>query len=213
MTFRFFRAVTGKQPTMKHPNYLYLFLLMALLATACGNDDDDMMEPTPREAIENFVGDTLLMTLREFDFRFVEGTDRLDFAGTYAIDSMQLVATNIAGANFDLYYNPVTITLDQLMPETQTLNLESESFPGEPEATYYTASGNRFNTFARIAARVEGADIILLTAISATVMPDGLEDLQYTLIMLDDGGDPNQALIEVGQGRLFIDRDGLAERQ
>ena len=198
---------------MRPSSYLYLFLLLALLATACGNDDDDLMDPTPRETIENFVGDTLLMTLEEFNFRFVEGTANLDFAGTYTIDTMELAATNIAGDRIGNNFLPTTLTMDQLMRDMQTLNLESEAFPGEPEATYFTSMGDRFNAFARIAARLEGADIILLVAISAAVMPDGLEDLQYAIIMLDDGGDPNNALIEVGQGRMFIDRDGLAVRE
>ena len=47
---------------------------------------------------------------------------------------------------------------------------------------------------------------------SGTMTDKGIKDLHRVIIMLDDGGDPLNDLMENGKGRLIRDSDGLSER-
>jgi hypothetical protein len=42
--------------------------------------------------------------------------------------------------------------------------------------------------------------------------PSGISNLLFAFVMIDDNGDPNDELIEIGHGRLFYDSDDISER-
>lgn len=65
----------------------------------------------------------------------------------------------------------------------------------------------------RSRADIGNARPIILYAISGTIAEGGITNAQYSLLMLDDDGDPDDILIENSEGRLFVDKDGTAARQ
>jgi hypothetical protein len=50
------------------------------------------------------------------------------------------------------------------------------------------------------------------TVISGTLTSDGIENFQYSFIMLEKSSDPSKCIVEVNTYRIFEDVDGLAEK-
>ena len=57
-----------------------------------------------------------------------------------------------------------------------------------------------------------GHEFLQTDVYSGTLEPDGIRNLQRSVFMVDDKGDPNDDYIENGQGRLVKDGDGFSER-
>ncbi|OAV42571.1 hypothetical protein [Lewinella sp. 4G2] len=205
---------------MVRPHYLLLFLLLPFLAIACADDDDDAtpggknLLPGSTEAVCAFVGETSFATLESFGFDFNEGTDPLDFTGTFLMDLLVQETSNIPGDTRDGDgFNTALFTFSDLEPASRSLRFRSTNEDAETTDTYYTTSGDDFTVVARLTYTLGSANPTQLYAISGTLTPDGLQNPQYAIIILDDDGDPGNVLLDVGLGRLLIDEDGLAVRR
>jgi hypothetical protein len=72
--------------------------------------------------------------------------------------------------------------------------------------------GNKFTIYAKVTStRANGTKSDLAQVYSGEITDTGIKDFHYSLFMLDDYGDPNDELIEIGEGRVFHDSDGFSE--
>ena len=197
-------------------NFRFLpLLLLGLLAFRCDNDNDDTPAFSQADVI-NFTTPRAHTALTNLGFNFVVGTDELDIAGTYTVDTMLLAATTVVGDEpIGTTFLSPDLSFANLRPTDRTLDfrLRDLFFDNSSTEAIYTTLGERFNVFAKVTESSEGIPVTTLHAASGTITTAGIADVQYGFIILDDGGNPNNNIIAAGTGRVFIDSDGLAERQ
>ena len=220
MTFPYPHHSKGQKTTMRPTHYLPLLALFLLTLAACGDDDDSTTPggksaaPGSLPALCTFVGEEAFAVLQDFNFNFHPGTDPLDFSGEFLIDLMVQETSNIPGDTRDGdSFNTALFSFADLDPATRSLTYNSVDQAASSTDAYYSAAGDDFNVLVRLPSNFGGVDIVRLYAISGTLTPDGIADIQYVLYMVDDNGDPNDLLIEPGQARLLVDEDGLAVRR
>lgn len=200
--------------------FKFSILLVALtLFVSCNKDDnsDDMDDEVDiQQLVENFVTPELLQSLRDLGFNFNDGQDTPNISGIFAFNPVVLQATNIpsdfpiGSTFFDLEMN-----FSNLNPETRTFDFvltENNNVTGETQASFYSGNGNEFTAYVRSLFSSNGDQAILLYAITGTIEEEGITNATYALIMLDNMGN-SSTYIENGQGRLFRDDTGTADRQ
>ncbi|MFC7356267.1 hypothetical protein ACFQO1_01095 [Jejudonia soesokkakensis] len=203
---------------MKRFKFSILLLALTVLIS-CSKDDnsDDMDDEDIQQLVENFVTPDLLQSLRDLGFNFNDGQDSPDISGAFLFSNTILGASNIQGdAAVGTQFNDATFMFSNLNPEQRTFTfsvIENGTTQGQTQATFYSGVGNRFTAYVRTSVAVAGAEPILLYAITGTISEEGITSAQFALLMLDDKGDPNGTLIANGEGRLFNDQDGTANRQ
>ncbi|MEZ5024743.1 MAG: hypothetical protein R2728_16075 [Chitinophagales bacterium] len=82
-----------------------------------------------------------------------------------------------------------------------------------PQYGRITGSGNDFSIYTCAIVRndVSSDSIKLAYVYSGTLGPNGLENVSYVLLNVDDFGDPGGSFIDEGQGRWIEEADGEAE--
>lgn len=202
------------QMTFRFP--FVLILLFSFLFVGCDGDADDTPVVT-LETISNFTGVPAYNLLQDFEFNFVTGTDPTDLlVGGYLIDDMELLATTVVGdepVGTEFLETRINFSNPNPANRTLTVSVEDTELGGATTDAYYTVSGDQFNVFAKVASIPGGIPVQTLYSFSGELRAEGIQDIRFSLIVLDDGGNPNNNNIAQGEGRLFIDVDGLAERQ
>ncbi len=84
---------------------------------------------------------------------------------------------------------------------------------GEGIGAYVVGSGNQFSVFAQVIGYDTRTSAVNKTVevYSGKIVDGGIENLYTALIMVDDGGDPNDIWIENDDCRVFHDSDGFSE--
>ena len=84
---------------------------------------------------------------------------------------------------------------------------------GTAMGSYISGVGNDFTVYVLIDVTDEKDHTYTTTQVfSGTWTEDGIKDLQLSIFMVDDKGDPNDEYIENGEGRLIEDGDGFSEK-
>ncbi len=196
---------------------LCIVCLLLISFYSCSKDDDSSNEKeTIQQQVENFVTPDLIQTLEELGYNFNDGEDSPNIEGVFLYSTVVLEASNIPndspiGSSF---FN-LEVDFSELNPEQRQFTLRTtEGTSSQSEAvtnTFYSGNGNSFSAYAKLGITVEGGTATILYAFSGTITENGISNAQEALIMLDDNN--VSGLIENGQGRLFRDEDGTAERQ
>lgn len=74
---------------------------------------------------------------------------------------------------------------------------------------FISGSGNNFTVFFNTEGYSSGVKVKTALLISGTKTSSGIANLRFAFVMVDDGGDPNGNLMEVGVFRIFRDQDEL----
>lgn len=100
--------------------------------------------------------------------------------------------------------------------DTKTINQNTGNVisTATGQGTYLSGNGNFFSLFVVLETTKtsNNSRSRTLNVYSGELTSAGIRNLEYTLFLLDDYGDPNNDLIPVNTGRAFQDRDGLSER-
>ncbi len=84
---------------------------------------------------------------------------------------------------------------------------------GDGFGSFISGQGNNFTVYVKIDAEdTKGHKLLQTEVYSGTLEQGGIRNLQRSLFMIDDKGDPNGEYIENGQGRLVEDGDGFSEK-
>lgn len=198
---------------MKHLKPILIAFL--IITTLSCSKDDDSQDDDIRQLVENFVTPDLIQTLEELGFNFNDGEEQPDISGSFLFNPVLLEASNIPNDSpVGTLFSDLTTQFSELNPENRSFTFISTQGTGsQSEAvtnTFYSGNGNSFSAYAKLSLSTNGEFVVVLYAFSGNITESGITNTQYALIMLDDNNVEN--VIENGQGRLFIDENGTANR-
>ena len=205
--------------------YLYLLgyaVLAGLSFTSCDGtlDDDELDEDGLVPGVRQFVSQDVIDGLKELGHPIYGGVDPPDITGTYFMNPLILTSSNLHGDTLPLgteIRSQYTHFVND--PDDSNLNIEVGYRLGngpENPTDYSVIVGNgcQFTVFSE-SDFTTGSGLFWssLMVTSGCLTDDGIKDAVVTFVLLDD---PNEVFAESrspGEGRMFTDRDGLAERE
>ncbi len=187
----------------------------------CEECDD---EPTLLDGCEPVIPDPALEciaeyleTIEELGISINEGNNPPNIEGIFHFDALTLINSNIAGDSPGQTFSDVKIRLSNQTPVASgaSIDYERKTFGSGtviPQEAYVSGSGNDFSLFAcaTIVNSSQTDSIRLAYLFSGTLGANGMEDVSYVLLNVDDFGDPNGTFIGEGEGRYIDEADGEA---
>ena len=96
---------------------------------------------------------------------------------------------------------------------TIKVTLKEGGLTGEGFGSFISGQGDNFTVYVKVdATDARGHELLQTEIYSGTLEANGIRNLQRSLFMVDDKGDPNNEYIDNGQGRLAKDEDGFSEK-
>lgn len=189
----------NRQQTIVHTYYVY------------GADDD---------RIENVVPEDIIEKMEPY-IPIYRGINPPNIEGAFTIDPMEAVfcedypdrggfAPGTVVASEDIkFYN------QDMKNNTVAYSSHSVSTDKYENAVgaFISGEGNFFSIFFNTEGESAGAHIKTALVISGEKTATGIKDIRYAFVMVDDGGDPNDRLMENGVFRVFMDGDELAKNK
>jgi hypothetical protein len=177
-------------------------------------DEDGMTED-----INNIVPKDVQDEMEDLGISLNGGGNPPNIAGSFLMSPLILVETTIPN-DFELghLFSDVYFRFSEQDNNNLTIKFEyvfnsEEQSSGEGTGAFITGSGNDFSVFVEnLQTDEHGHRSRNVQVYSGTVTSSGIRDLYMAIFMIDDGGDPDDNLIENGQGRLFYDSDRFSER-
>ena len=194
-----------------------LFLLISI--SSCGDDDDDGETEDIQQLVEKFASPEVLQTLEDLGFVFRQSTDiPNDVIGTFVFNPNILSTTSIEDDGFDIgtEFPPLMISFSDIDNENRTFVFEASQggITFNLISTFLTGDDSGFNAYAQVEFTNNNSETaIFILAFSGVITPEGITSGQnvFALLSASDEG-PGSNFIAPGEGRLFIDSDGLVER-
>ena len=162
--------------------------------------------------------------VRELGVQIYEGRTPPNVEGAYLMAPLYMTKSTVpnetvAPDGFNDYklrvYNQnskqLTAALDTKSVSKSTGNVSSTA---TGQGTYLSGRGNFFSLFVILEGKRTNNNTRsrTLEVYSGELTATGIRNLESTLFMLEDYGDPNNDLIPVDTGRAFKDNDGSSER-
>ncbi len=212
-------------------NYIFTALLFIVLLSSCEESEISFPEIAgevgftgDRSQIEEFfdIDPNLFDAFLELDLNVFEGSNPPLLNGSYLISPFTLFGSNIPDEGFPIgeIFSDLNFTISNQDTFENTLNyLEvSSGSPSQSFASLISGSGNNFTMFLRTQSQSQGdqgnvVNFINGIAISGSITDDGINNFQYIFVVTQKSNDTNNEFIEAGEGRLFIDGDGLVQFQ
>ncbi len=187
--------------------YIILSLFFIFFSAGCCKDHSELIPG------QDFIPDEILEEIIANGQPIYDGYDPPSLEGTYLIAPLTRISSNFPdNANnfgnkeirfYDFNRNSLTLKM-------ATLQGGSE---GEGFGSFISGEGDYFTVYVRIDAKGDdGSESLTTQVYSGRIVDNGIEDLTYSLFMINDYGDINDDLIEIGQGRTFVDGDGFSPK-
>ncbi|MDR1525703.1 MAG: hypothetical protein LBS79_10710, partial [Tannerella sp.] len=168
------------------------------------------------EEINKIIPKEIQEEMMELGLPIYGGGSPPTLSGTYKISPNILKKSNFQDGHsvghkfYDLY-----ITFSEQNNADLTIKVITEQYGiiGQGSGAYIVGEGDKFTVFVELINYENGKFHSTTVEIySGTMTSSGIKNLHYALVMIDDNGDPNDNLIEIGNGRLFYDSDGSSEK-
>ncbi len=203
---------------------LISYVSILLICFSCSSDDDstnDTFAGTETD-LEDFFSEEVVDALIALDFTINEGGSPPNLQGTYFASPMILTDTNVPSDVIGSKFVDLQFTFFGQENSENTIDFEGETLSGSTvierlsgiDSSFISGEGNDFSVFSIITGEIvnTGAVADVAYAISGTISNDGILDFEIAILILDDRGDPtNSIFLQNGQGRKFIDQDGMSE--
>lgn len=193
----------------KNMRNLLIFLLVTFVASACYEDHSEVIPG------QDFIPDDILEKIRENGQPIFEGLNPPDVSGKYRISPLDLISSNFPDNRAPERFADEIVEFTAYNEKELTLkvSLEGARSTGEGFGSFISGSGQNFTIYVRIdRTRDNGLSTIETRLYSGTLEENGISNLYTSVFMVNDGGDPENDLIENGQGRLFRDENGFSEK-
>lgn len=189
---------------------LFIFSLLIIVFTACYEDHSEVIPG------QDFIPDDILTKIQDNGQVLYEGLNPPELEGKFVMSPYVLRSSNIPD-DFDAgtEFGRKTIEFTDFDPESLRLavTLEQGGSVGEGYESFIAGTGDNFTVYVRVERTDENGNKRLLTEVySGRLTGSGIFDMTSSIFMIDDFGDPEDNVIEIGQGRLFADQDGFSER-
>jgi hypothetical protein len=188
---------------------LIMLLAVTVFLASCHEDHSDLIPG------QDFIPPEILEEIKANGQPIFEGLNPPEVVGTFRASPLTLVASNFDDADRPgKVFGALTIDFFDYDPDELTLkvNIEQGGSGGDGLGSFISGQGNDFTIYVRLEREVGGTKTLQTRVYSGTLVNGGISNLFESLFMIDDGGDPNNNLIDVGHGRLFEDGDGFSEK-
>ena len=193
---------------------IYLFsLLCVFLTIACSKDEHPCDERGLTKEITDLVPPAILDSIEKYNFEIYGGMNPPDITGSYLANPFVLEASNVPGDFVGRTLADYKVTFDNVDLSNLELSLTYENGPerGIGIGSYIVGEGNRFSVFLKVdVEHTSGYKAEAVTVISGVKTNLGIADFRTAVFVIEDFGDPGNYFIEIGQGRIVVDGDGLA---
>lgn len=196
--------------------YLFFIPFLTLLVLAsCSKDEHECDSRGLTSEITDLVPEAILDTLDKYGFDIHGGMNPPDVSGSFVASPFVLEASNVPGDPIGQSLLDYFVTFDNVDLDDLELSLTYENGPetGSGIGSYLVGEGNKFSVFLKVdVTHTSGNHAEAITVISGAMSNDGIKDFRAAVFLIEDFNDPGNYFIEIGQGRILRDGDGLAER-
>jgi hypothetical protein len=139
-----------------------------------------------------------------------------ELQGKFLMAIPTLVSSNFDDPYFPGHiFNNATIEFFDFNAQDLTLKVKitEGNLTGEGYGAFISGQGDDFTVYVKVEAEdTKGVKLLQTEVYSGSLEANGIRNLQRSLFMVNDGGDPNDEYIGNGQGRLAKDSDGFSEK-
>lgn len=186
------------------------FLLIALVLGACCKEYPELVPG------QNFIPDDILKAIENNGQVIHNGYTPPHLEGKYLISPQVLVSSNFDDPYLPGHlFNSTILEFSEFNPKDLTIkvSITEGSLTGVGYGSFISGQGDNFTVYVKLDAEDSTGHKLLQTEVySGTLEANGIRNLQRSLFMVDDHGDPNQEYLGNGQGRLAKDGDGFSEK-
>jgi len=195
--------------------YLSFTFIIVFLFIGCSKDDDGVEEifDGSTHSIIEFIGNDIYYEMVDLGLKIHPGNNPPNIEGKYLMSPSILENSNIpSDVNGRQFGDLLLEFLNQKGLEIQYTG-EQSNISSVGKGSFISGSGENFSVFLHVIATKPNQpnEMEEILVFSGRIAPEGIYDIQCALFMIENNG--NTGVIENGQGRIFIDEDGLAERQ
>jgi hypothetical protein len=196
---------------MKKLTLLVIGIAGLLAIPSCGNYGEygDYGEGLS-EDIQNIIPDDLIKTVKDLGMKIYEGNTPPSVNGTFLATPLVLKKSNIADDEIGEEYDDLIFTLKNYNSEAKTISLEAD-WGGEISnsvRSFISGTGNNFSVFVEVTVTDGSAACKSVDIYSGTLTSTGIKNFYYSFIITEDYGDPYDEWAEIGEARVFYDKDG-----
>ena len=200
---------------------VFLLLLSCFIFNGCDiivEIDDDNRDGLTQD-IREFMPNDILQKIEDLGMPIYDGIAPPNITGTFFMSPCILKASNFDEFDAIGYlFDDATIIYSNQDNKNHTIrvfqnNLRDNSVGGNGTGGFIVGKDKNFTVFVKIVdVDTHGHKAIGAMLYSGTMSDLGIRNLHCTTVMIDNGGNPDDNLIENGQSRLLYDSDGLSER-
>ncbi|WP_196888397.1 hypothetical protein [Aureivirga sp. CE67] len=204
-------------------NFLSKVASLALLAfvlvfTSCKDDDEDQYTGPFNgsiDSVENFYNQDIVNVLNSFDFPINTGDTPPNIEGAYYCSPLVLESSNIPTDYVGNVFLDYEFTVSNQNTGDLTIDFEGEHTGGSQvdfgTGTFISGNGNDFTVYLKLTSQIGSTPAESAMVLSGTIAEDGIENLEYALLMIDNNGNPEGVYIPNNGGRHIVDYDGFSE--
>lgn len=189
---------------------LFVFLTLSFLLASCCKDYSELIPG------QDFIPKDVLKAIEDNGQVVYSGYTPPVLQGRFHLSPNVLISSN-----FDDLFSPGFLFADYFVefydfdPNNLTIRVNTEQLDqkGIGYGGFVSGQGNNFTVYVKVESKDADGHTVLITQVySGALEANGIRNLQLSVFMVDDRGDPNGEYIENGQGRLFEDSDRFSEK-
>lgn len=191
------------------------FMATGLLFVGCKKDDDkkDLNSGLPQE-VKNFVPDSILNKIKALGMPIYEGNTPPKIESSFLAKPFILKASNRPGDPVGQQFYNYQVKFYEQNNEKRTIKCDyvNGTELGKGLGSYVSGNNGTFTVFSEMNITLGTDKAKIVQVISGTLIEGGIKDFYYANFMLDNNGNPNNNLLENGEGRIIYDSDGMSEK-
>lgn len=194
----------------------FQLILFVFALVSCADDVDGVKEfDGSLTSVEDFLSPKSVEAMKQLGFVINTGDTPPNIEGVYLVENPTLENTTVVP---DYFIGKEFSDIKMTFKNQDDLQIDYESVQSIQNSvgngSLISGDGDKFSIYLKLKSQIgdaEPADTAL--AISGTYTNDGIRDLVYITLMLDNKGNPGGVYIENNKGRLLEDKDGFSPKQ
>ena len=185
---------------------------MGMLNFGCKKDDKDESNSGIPKEVTNFVPDSILNEIKRLGMPINEGNTPPNVEFTFMARPLYLKASNRPGDLVGQQFADLKVKFYEQNNAKRTIKCDyvNGSAVGTGLGSYVSGTGSTFTVFSEMNVNIGNEKSKLVQVISGTLVEDGIKDFYYANFMIDNYGNPKHTFLEIGQGRVLFDSDGMS---
>jgi PBP1b-binding outer membrane lipoprotein LpoB len=190
----------------------FALIFVLLILNSCKKNEDAV--PDFSSQIQSIVPQSIIDDLQKRGMQINTGLTPPNIEGIFT-SSPHILVSSYEGDSYQTgdEFGELTIKFSNQNNEDESvsIDLKQASQVGTGLGGFIAGSGNKFTLFAELDVTNGTVTSKQIRVFSGEITEDGIKDF-YTALIMKEKNDPDNTLIEVGQGRIIKDGDGLAAK-